>query len=210
MPVAGRLYRQGFAMPERSASTLVLQGCLDRLQAGDPAAQDELFRHAAGRLRRLSSRLLDRFPGVRRWAQTDDVLQSALVRLLRALQAVRPTSVREFFALSAQQVRRELLDLARHWFGPQGPGANHVSPRPAAAGPDPVAAAEPDSLAEWCEFHRQAQLLPDLEREVVDLLYYQGLSQAEAAELLTVTVRTIQRRWQSALLLLHERIGRNG
>ena len=31
-----------------------------------------------------------------------------------------------------------------------------------------------------------------------------GLTQAEAAELLQVTVRTVQRRWHAALLKLHD------
>ena len=46
--------------------------------------------------------------------------------------------------------------------------------------------------------------LPDDEREVVGLLFYQELPQAEAAALLHVTVRTVQRRWQSARFALHE------
>ena len=54
--------------------------------------------------------------------QTDDVLQNAVVRLLRALEEVRPPSVRAFFGLAATQMRRELLDLARRYQGRGGPG----------------------------------------------------------------------------------------
>jgi DNA-directed RNA polymerase specialized sigma24 family protein len=36
------------------------------------------------------------------------------------------------------------------------------------------------------------------------LLWYQGLSQAEAAELLQVSERTIKRRWMSARLQLQD------
>ena len=63
---------------------------------------------------------------------------------------------------------------------------------------------EPAALAEWCELHRHIRELPDEEREIVGLLFYQGLSQAEAAVILDVTVRTVQRRWQAALLKLHQ------
>src|SRR5262245_58654043 len=63
--------------------------------------------------------------------------------------------------------------------------------------------ARPSGLAEWCELHEQIDRLAEPEREVVDLLFYQGLTQAEAAALLDVTVRTVQRRWHTALLQLH-------
>ena len=150
-----------------------------------------------------------RLPRRPRWEQTDDVLQNALIRLLRALEDVRPASVRHFFALTAEQVRRELIDLARHYYGPQGPGAKHATHTdaddqdgPAYERPD--YSHEPSALASWCEFHEQVRRLPEEEREVVDLLFYQGLTQAEAAGLLQVTVRTVQRRWQAALVNLHQ------
>jgi RNA polymerase sigma-70 factor (ECF subfamily) len=195
-------------MVDALPQTTELQGYLDRMRAGDSAARDELFRRVCGRLERLTRKMLKGFPGVRRWAQTDDVLQSALVRLLRALPDVQPASVREFFALSAEQIRRELLDLARHFYGPQGLGANHASGARGSTSENPAyekadESQEPSALAAWCEFHRQVNQLPEDEREVVDLLYYQELTQAEAAALLNVTVRTVQRRWQSALLKLH-------
>ncbi|MFL5341195.1 MAG: RNA polymerase sigma factor [Gemmataceae bacterium] len=194
-------------MAESSFGTVQLQGWLERLRAGDRAAPDELIRHVCGRLERLTRTMLRDFPGVRRWAETDDVLQSALLRLLRALREARPSGTREFFALAAAQIRRELLDLARHYFGPLGDGAHHASVADVGSGPPLYERADdsqdPSRLAEWCEFHRHIASLPEPEREVVDLIFYHGLTQAEAAEVLGVTVRTVQRRWQSALLRLH-------
>jgi RNA polymerase sigma factor (sigma-70 family) len=131
------------------------------------------------------------------------------MRLLRALQDVQPGSVRDFFALAAQQIRRELIDLARHYYGPQGLGANHATHAAEGSGLQPVdpaadGSAEPSGLAEWCEFHAKIEQLPEEQREVVGLLFYQGRAQTEAAQLLGVTVRTIQRRWHAALVELHD------
>jgi RNA polymerase sigma factor (sigma-70 family) len=141
--------------------------------------------------------------------ETDDVYQGAVVRLLRAVNDVEPGSMRAFFALATQQIRRELIDLARHYYGPQGFGANHASKADVDGG-EPLVADKPDStyepssLAEWCEFHRKIDALPAEDREVVDLLFYQGLSQADAAAVLEVAVRTVQRRWHAALIKLHD------
>ncbi len=196
-------------MADPSPQTVQLQGWLARLRAGDPAAPEELLRHVSARLQRLTRQMLKGHPAVRRWTQTDDVLQGALLRLLRAVQAVQPETARDFFALAAQQIRRELLDLARHYYGPHGVGANHASRGPDDANPQapddrPDNTGEPSGLAEWCEFHQQIDSLPEDQREVVGLLFYQGLTQAEAAEVLGVTVRTVQRRWHAALVSLHE------
>jgi RNA polymerase sigma factor (sigma-70 family) len=66
---------------------------------------------------------------------------------------------------------------------------------------------DPGRLAAWSEFHRQVELLPPEDREVFDLLWYQELSQAEAAALLNISERTVKRRWQSARLALFEAMG---
>lgn len=181
---------------------------LARLQAGDAAARDELFHHAAGRLERLTRKMLQQFPGVHRWTGTDDVLQSALIRLLRSLEAVHPSTPRDFLGLATEQIRRELIDLARHYYGPLGLGAHHASHGGSNGSRDPVlaksaSADDPSILSAWREFHEQVRQLPPDEREVVDLLFYQELTQGEVAELLQVAKRTVQRRWQSALLKLH-------
>jgi RNA polymerase sigma-70 factor (ECF subfamily) len=48
--------------------------------------------------------------------------------------------------------------------------------------------------------------LPDDEREAFDLVRIQGLTHAEAAELLGVAPRTVQRRLDRGLRLLTERL----
>jgi len=182
-----------------------IQQMLPRAADGDDAAMDALLRRCGDRLTVLTRRMLGKYARVRRWAETDDVLQNALVRLLGALRSVKPQTSREFLALATLQIRRELIDLARHYYGPQGVGAHHKS-RGDADGQEgpPDVRDEPSSLAQWAELHEQIGLLPDEEREVVDLLFYQEFSQAEAAEALNVSVRTIQRRWHDALGKLHQ------
>src|SRR5262249_18329717 len=117
----------GVGMAGVSCQTEQLQAWLDRRRARGAGARDQLLPPGYGPLPPPPRKLLHDHPGVRRWSQTDDVLHGALLRLLRALDEVRPASVRDFFALTTEEIRRELLDLARHYFGPQGVGANHAT-----------------------------------------------------------------------------------
>ena len=188
-------------MSQVSQDPAQLQGWIDRLQSGEPGARDDLLGHACERLRRLTRKMLRGYARLRRWEETDDVLNSAMLRLWTALQQVTPRTVREFYGLASLQIRRELLDLARHYYGPRGAGANHASGLfEAADGGDSSA------LDDWREFHERVAQLPDEEREVVGLHYYQGLPHADIAEMLGVDLRTVQRRWQHARLLLHRMV----
>jgi RNA polymerase sigma factor (sigma-70 family) len=162
------------------ASTTLLQVCIERMNGGDASARDQLIYHTGERLRRLTRKMLQDFRRVKEWEDTDDVLQNTLMRLLKALRAVPPTSVAEFFRLAATQIRRELIDLARHYYGPQGPGARRAD-QAAESGPEntPRPAYEqstdtydPSRLAIWSEFHREVEALPEEERDVFDLLWY--------------------------------------
>jgi RNA polymerase sigma factor (sigma-70 family) len=197
------------------STSVQLQHFLDRLRAGDAAARDELLAHACETLRRLTRKMLRGDARVRRWEDTGDVLQNALLRLCRALRDVAPPTVRDFYRLAALQIRRELIDLARRHYGARGVGAHHASVATAgddsAAGPPAYDAADhsgdPRRLALWSEFHRAVEAMPDDEREVFDLLWYQGLTQVEAAAVIGVTDRTVKSRWRSARLRLHEALG---
>ena len=188
-----------------------LQHLIDRGLNGDAAAHDALLHHACDRLLRLTRKMFHGYPNLRRWEQTDDVFQNSMVRLHRAMAGVLVESVRHFFNLAAVQVRRELLDLAKHHFGPEGGGANHHTdgqPADDEGGAIHDSAAEPDDLSGWGEFHAQVEKLPADELEVVNVLYYEGLTQDEAAKVLGISFRTLKRRWQSAKLKLHEVLNR--
>jgi RNA polymerase sigma factor (sigma-70 family) len=188
-----------------SFRTSQLLRLLDRMRAGDRAAEDELLRQVEDRLKRLAGRMLRSFPAVSRWEETSDVLQEASPRLLRALREVRPDSTRKFFALAGVEIRRVLLDLARHYRQlnalHHSAGVADSAGTPAHEPQDPAPSLH--ELEQWGEVHRKIDELPEHEREVVDLHFYQGLTKAEVAQQLGVNVRTVQRLWNAALQRLH-------
>jgi RNA polymerase sigma-70 factor (ECF subfamily) len=198
-----------------SESTLAIQRCIERLHHGENEVRGELLNHAFNRLQGMVKKMKRGFERVGRWEQTDDVVQNASLRLYEALGQVQITDARHFFRLAALQIRRELLDMCRHYYGPRGAGANHQTQLRQPAGektrPPEIfdrgeLSADPRKVQEWGDFHRHVDELPETEREVVDLLWYHELSQDEAARLLGVSTRHVKRLWRSARLLLHARM----
>jgi RNA polymerase sigma-70 factor (ECF subfamily) len=193
-------------------TTIQLQHWIDRMNAGDPAAREVLVAHAGDRLRRLARKIFHQdFRRVRAFEETDDVLQNALMRLLSALQAVPVASVAELFRLATLQIRRELLDLARK-YPAAGTGRAafpqeryHSDNTPSVLRGDPSDSTfEPVKLAFWQDFHERVERLPETERAVFELLWYQELTQGEAAAVLGVSVPTVKRRWLRARLTLKD------
>jgi RNA polymerase sigma-70 factor (ECF subfamily) len=183
--------------------TLWLHDRVDRLQAGDRNAADDLLRAVAGQLERLARRMLRDFPAVRASTETNDIIQGALLRLVRALREVRPATTRDFANLAAVQVHRELIDLARQFAARAGTRL-HPDPGTAEFGPAPT-----DSVSDlelWASFHAAVCDLPAEEREVVGLTFYHGLTRRQIALLLGVSERTVYRWWSRACLLLNERL----
>jgi DNA-directed RNA polymerase specialized sigma24 family protein len=52
-------------------------------------------------------------------------------------------------------------------------------------------------LALWTEFHEGVAALPDNERILFDLLWYQNMTLGEAATILGEPERTVRRRWRA-------------
>jgi RNA polymerase sigma-70 factor (ECF subfamily) len=150
---------------------------------------------------------------LRRWEQTDDIFQNSMVRLHRALANVRVESVRHFFNLATVQIRRELLDLAKHYYGPEGQGANHHTdqiPSDEAGGTIHDRAGRPNDPLGWFDFHAAVERLPEEEQEIVNLLFYEGLTHDEAATVIGTSSRTLKRRWSAVKMKLHEVLNRDG
>jgi RNA polymerase sigma factor (sigma-70 family) len=200
--------------------TVPLQSCIDRLKTGDTSARDELIRHSCEQMRQLVGKIMRKYDRLQRWVDIDDVLQNAVVRLLHAMDSVPIDSVQSYFSLAALQIRRELLDLCRHYFGPHGLGANHESANVMDSGegdPRPVhrpAAAE-DTLADqydlsfWSDFHEVMETLPPGERNLFDLIWYHGMTQAEAALVLNLSEAKVKRLWAAARERMKKLLGKD-
>jgi RNA polymerase sigma-70 factor (ECF subfamily) len=199
-------------VPHDQTQSTRIQPLVERLMAGDMSARDELIEATCDRLLRLTRSIKHGYGAVGRWEQTEDVFQRAVMRLYQSLAEVPLVDARHFLRLAALQIRRELTDLARHYAGPQGMGAHyrtqlHPGGETTAAPPAYEGAAvtdDPVGLAQWNEFHQAIQQLPDEQRETVELLFYHGLGQQQAADLMGISVRTVKRHWREARLALHD------
>jgi RNA polymerase sigma-70 factor (ECF subfamily) len=188
-------------------TTVIIQRYLDALPE-DPASEPlirELLERAAGRLRLLCGTLLHKsYPRLTRAPanlETDELLGDVVAGLLTALRKTRPPTVRRFFALANQHMRWQLNDLAQR-----------LDKRPAAAALAESGVADlPASTASGLSPDARRILeviegLPEDEREVFELVGIQGLTHAEAANVVGVSQKTVQRRLNEARLLLVERL----
>jgi RNA polymerase sigma factor (sigma-70 family) len=187
-------------------TTAVVQRYLNAL-AGDTPAEPivrELLERAAQRLHVLCASLLhQRYPRLTKPPlnlETEEMLGGVVEGLLKAMRSIRPETVRQFFALANQHMRWQLNDLARRL--DEQPAALELRegfvPAPASSG----SGITPDGRRMLDAIDN----LPEDEREVFGLVRLQGLTKAEAAEVLDVSAKTVQRRLNRARLLLAEEL----
>jgi RNA polymerase sigma factor (sigma-70 family) len=167
-----------------------MQQWIDRLKAGESGAREALIVHAQERLRLLVRRVLRGYPNAKQWEQTSGVLQGVNLRLLNSLtpQKQLPPTALDFLRLSAYHIRKEILDLLR-----KSRRAPELLPQlPDLPGP------KRDGLLptlRWQEIHEHLAQLPEDERLFFDLLYYEGLTQAEAARVMGMKLTEVRKRW---------------
>jgi RNA polymerase sigma-70 factor (ECF subfamily) len=185
-------------------TTAAVQRYLDELRGDAPAEPvvRALLDRAVRRLHLLCAALLHR--GYQRLAQpplnlqADELLGAVVERLLKALREARPPTVRRFFGLANQHIRWELNDLARRL--DEQP---HPAPLPDDRVPSPASSGS-ELSANARRMLEAIEALPEEEREVFGLVRIQGMAQPEAAALLGVSVKTVQRRLNRSLILLAE------
>ena len=187
-------------------TTAAVQRYLDALTGDQPAEPivRALLDRSVLRLQGLCGNLLYRqyrrltLPPLN--LQRDELLSAVVERLLKAMRSQRPPTVRQFFGLVNQHMRWELNDLCRRL--DEQPVALPIDE---GAVPAPLSAASL-SLSTLTPNHRRVleaiDHLPDEEREVFGLVRVQGLTHAEAAEVMGVSTKTVQRRLNRALVLL--------
>jgi RNA polymerase sigma-70 factor (ECF subfamily) len=188
-------------------TTVAVQRYLDAL-AGDQPPEPivrALLDRSVRRLQLLCTSLLYRkyrrltLPPVN--LEPDEMLDAVVERLLKAMRSVRPQTVRQFFALVNQHMRWELNDVARRL--DEQPTVVEVREDLV---PAPPASSGSVVTPNGRRILKAIDELPEDEREVFGLVHVQGLSQSQAGQVLGVSVRTVQRRLNSSLLLLAKQL----
>lgn len=206
-PTAPPLEPSESASPVEAEQRLIQSLIAWRSQPGDARAVDDLWTAVRERLRFLASKLLATSPQVRRWEETDDLVQNASIRLLEALKAATIESDRHLLNLAAKKVREEFIDKLRHYGGPRSPMRNHATNSERGANGerlDLVGQAAAESLTSatesdrWQRFHTVVNGLPGTEREVFEMVWYLGAEQEAIARTLRCSVPTVKRIWKSA------------
>jgi RNA polymerase sigma factor (sigma-70 family) len=196
---------------DETRTTHAVQRFLDELAGvkGDAPAEPivrALLASAVDRLHLICTAMLFRsYPRLTKPPlnlQADEMLSAVVERLLKAMRQVHPQTVRQFFALANQHMRWELNDLARRL----DKEAHQVELRESLVGaPAESSGSRPSPNAQ--RILEAIEGLPDEEREVFDLVRIQGMNQPEAAEVLGVSAKTVQRRLVRCLTLLTGKIG---
>ena len=187
-------------------TSVAVQRYLDALAGNQPAEPivRALIDRSVRRLQLLCTNLLYR--KYRRLTlpplslRPDEMLDAVVERLLKAMRSLRPPTVRQFFGLVNQHMRWELNDVARRLDEQPAAVELHDDMVPAPASSGSVLTPEGRRIL------KAIDELPEDERDVFGLLHIQGLTQGEAAEVLGVSIRTVQRRLNHALLLLAEQL----
>jgi RNA polymerase sigma factor (TIGR02999 family) len=136
--------------------------------------------------------------------QTTALVNEAYLRLVGS-RNVRWQNRAHFFAVSAELMRRILVDFARsRGYQKRGGGARHVEL-------DEAAVVADDRGAEMVALDEALKALAELDARqarVVELRYFGGLSDAEIAEVLKVSVGTVRRDWTLARAWLNLELSR--
>jgi RNA polymerase sigma factor (TIGR02999 family) len=182
-------------------------GLLQAWARGDKDAAERVFPLVYDQLRRLAARQLR---GERRGhtLQPTALVHEAYLRLAGQRAPDWPDRA-HFFAMAARVMRHVLVDHARrNRAAKRGGSACRVSLEEATA-PDRPLELEVIALDEALT---ELQALDADQAHIVELRFFGGLTEEEAAAALGVSVATVQRDWRTARAWLYRRIahGRGG
>ena len=189
---------------DRAAEAPAPPGEITRLllawRQGDRDALDRLIPLVYAELHRMAERHLRRErPG--HTLQPTAIVHEAYVKLI-GRQGVDWQDRAHFFAVAAQSMRRILVEHARRRDAKKrdGEGARYLLETVAMTEPRAVdLIALDDALAKLAA-------LDEEQGRVVELRFFGGLTEAETAEVLSVSSRTVHRKWLAAKMFLYREL----
>jgi RNA polymerase sigma factor (TIGR02999 family) len=175
---------------------------LAKWSGGNQTALDELYPLVYEELRRLARSYMKREPKGHT-LQTTALINEAYVRLVDQ-KNVRWQNRKHFFAISAQMMRRILVDHARRYrHKKRGGGARKVSLDEAMI----VAAERSEEVLMLHEALNNLARMDPRRCQVVELRYFAGLNNQEIADILHISENTVMRDWNLARAWLYRQLG---
>jgi RNA polymerase sigma factor (TIGR02999 family) len=176
------------------------------LEQGDPHAAEQLLPLVYDELRKLAAqKLAQEAPG--QTLQATALVHEAYVRLVDVEQAQHWKSRGHFFAAAAEAMRRVLIDQARRRQSQRRGGETQ---RQSLEGLQAAAPASDEELLAVHEALERLQQVDPAKAELVKLRYFGGLTIAESAQALGVSITTANRYWSYARAWLHEELASGG
>ena len=174
---------------------------LEQWSGGNQAALDQLYPLVYEELRRLARSYMRREPKGHT-LQTTALINEAYVRLVDQ-HSVRWQNRSHFFAISAQIMRRILVDHARqHLQAKRGGGAKKISLDEVMI----VAKERSEEVLMLDEALVNLARLDPRRSQVVELRYFAGLNNSEIASVLQISENTVMRDWNLARAWLYQQL----
>ena len=190
--------RRNYNVPVTRLDSTDITGLLRAWGQGDQGALEELTPLVYAQLRAQARRYMrNERSGVT--LQSTALVHEVYLRLINA-QDVDWHDRMHFFALSAQLMRRILIDAARaRAAAKRGGGA--VRAEPSAVDLDQIPSVDSDPASSLCALDDALESLTRIDprrADVIELRFFGGLSVEETAEVLHVSPQTVMRDWRLA------------
>jgi RNA polymerase sigma factor (TIGR02999 family) len=178
-----------------------LAGLVAQARGGNAEASAALIDTVYPELRRLAHHYL---AGERQahTLQTSDLVHEAWLRLFSSAE-VSVNDRAHLIALMATQMRRALVDYARHRNAAKGPGSGI---RVSLTGANELGAQPDEDVLALDEALDALETVDPRAVRVVELRFFGGLEEIEAAQALGVSVATLKRDWTFARAWLYDRL----
>ena len=189
---------------------------LNKHNAGDPGAMNELLRFSQERILEYIRQRIRGFRRLAPYVDSQDVLVDVQLKVAKSFGGEPFNDVMHFLRLTARLARHQMIDLTRRYFGPLGPGTNEVHVDADQTESRFLGVTEPQAMDKSPEQHALRTevedviaALPEEHRDLFDLLYHNQMSRADAAEALGVSLSTLDRRWIAAREEFLDRYGKD-
>ena len=176
-----------------SPGSAEITGLLRAWSSGDQAALDRLAAKVYQELYRMARRYM-KSERAGNTLQATALVHEVYLRLVD-VKNVDWQHRAQFFAISAQMMRRILVDAARARGSPKrGGGAVKVN-----VDEVPILSPEPNaSIVALDDALEALSKIAPRQAKIVELRYFGGLSEEETAEVLKISARSVRRDWQFA------------